>query len=97
MDLKKEDLNTHYWEDIHDAPDIDNQVSMWPNTYLYLTYEKANISSWQVTICQSDPKWLTLDVKRLQRRRNRLHQKAKKRNQGDLYIQRSYTQRTDDY
>ena len=76
------DLNTHLkqvdWSPAFSKPNASEIVTEW--TDIYITEIKKFIPFKQVRIRPNDAKWMTPELRRLMRKRNRIYRTAKKRN-----------------
>ena len=66
------------WSPVLTEPNIDKMITTWKKLYLSVIYKYVETK--EVTIRPSDPAWMTPDLRRAIRKKNRLHKQAKKRN-----------------
>ena len=81
-DIDWENLNIHLknlnWNPAFEQTNVSDMITKW--TDIYLEAIKIYIPFKHVTIRSEDPKWMTNDIRKLMRKRNRQHSRAKKQN-----------------
>ena len=69
-------LNNTQWDDLLVNLDVNGMVSKW--TELFLASARKFIPTKVIKVRPGEPQWLTTYIKKLIRKRNRLHRKAKR-------------------
>ena len=77
-DKLNDELQNQNWEETLKQKDLNSMLSCWTKTFINIA--QNHIKRIYVTVRPSECKWMTNEIRRLIRIRNRLHTKAKKKN-----------------
>ena len=72
------ELRNKDWSAVYRQPNIDLMLDTWKN--IFLSVIKTFVETKQVTIRPAEPPWYTPELRRLNRKKNRLHKQAKRHN-----------------